>query len=87
MAVENEYLYISAIILHGDNKNIPEKLELTNVKVDQVNHRNVINLSLKNSASRYINQLSIEAHVLKKVAKKASLHQKRNDANGSRFKL
>lgn len=47
MAVENEYLYISAIILHGDNKNIPEKLELTNVKVDQVNHRNVINLSLK----------------------------------------
>ena len=71
MAVENEYLYISAIILHGDNKNIPEKLELTNVKVDQVNHRNVINLSLKNSASRYINQLSIEAHVLKKGSKKS----------------
>ncbi|MDT1957043.1 DUF916 and DUF3324 domain-containing protein [Carnobacterium divergens] len=71
MAVENEYVYISAIVLHGKNQNIPEKLELTNVAPNQVNYRNVIDLSLKNSTSQYINQLSIEAQVFKKGSSKS----------------
>lgn len=77
MAVENQYAYVVAVILHGNEEEVPKELNLTNVESGQVNYRNVINLALENPQSRYINQLSIQAEVTKKGRKKVLYNSKK----------
>lgn len=77
MAVENQYAYVVAVVLHGTEEEVPKELNLTSVKSDQVNYRNVINLALENPQSRYINQLSIQAEVTKKGRKKVLYNSKK----------
>lgn len=70
MAVENKFAYVLAVVIHGNDQNISKELKLKKVSSGQVNYQNVINLSLENPQSRYINQMSINAKVTRKGHKK-----------------
>lgn len=65
LAIENEYAFVVAVILHGITDDIQSVLEMKDVFTGQVNARNVINANLQNPEPKYLNQLVVDAKVTK----------------------
>ncbi|MDR1567941.1 MAG: DUF916 and DUF3324 domain-containing protein [Streptococcaceae bacterium] len=66
LAIKNEYSYVVAILMHQTDTVVNPDLRLTDVAAGQVNARNVINVSLQNYQSAYLNQLRLINSVTRK---------------------
>lgn len=77
LAIENKYAYVVAVVLNELETKVDSELKLEKVAPNQVNARNVINATLQNTKPKYMNQLSIDSKVTKKVIKKFYILQKK----------
>ncbi|QCI86284.1 DUF916 and DUF3324 domain-containing protein [Vagococcus zengguangii] len=66
MAIENKFAYSVALLVRQNETSLASDLKLLDVRVDQLNARNVIYSDLQNPVAKYLNQLNVEAKVTKK---------------------
>ncbi|MCQ6336230.1 MULTISPECIES: DUF916 and DUF3324 domain-containing protein [Bacillus cereus group] len=79
LSIENKYAYVVGIILQEDDEKVKQDLKLSDVKAGQVNARNVINATLHNPVSTYINKFEIDALITKKGKTEALYTSKKQD--------
>lgn len=65
MAVQNQYGYTIALILHGEKEVTKPIIEPGKIKVEQVNGRNSIKFPLKNTSGMFINKLNVNGSIRK----------------------
>lgn len=63
LSIENEYAYVVGIVLQQSEQTLTPELELLNVSPGQLNARNVIQATIQNPVSMYVNQLEINATI------------------------
>lgn len=80
LAIENEFSYVVAIILHSRNTEKAPNLNLTKSFPDQVNARNVIMNNLQNDQPVYLNHLKIKAIIRKKGSDKTLYEFSKEDS-------
>lgn len=66
LSIKNEYSYVVALLLRQNLNKVEPKVQLNQIKPDQVNARNVIAATIQNDQSVYINQVAIQASITKK---------------------
>ncbi len=66
VSIENKYAYVVGITLQETDEIVKQDLQLHEVKVGQVNARNVINATLQNPTATYLNRFEVDAEVTKK---------------------
>lgn len=66
MAIDNRYAYVVGLSLREDLKPVKPELKLNKVGPAQRNFRNVITANLQNTEATYINQLKIDAKIMRK---------------------
>lgn len=66
VSIKNEYSYVVALLLKERQDIIEPNLTLDEVKPSQINYRNVIDSTLTNDTTTYINQVAIEGIITKK---------------------
>ncbi|MBK5491839.1 DUF916 and DUF3324 domain-containing protein [Bacillus sp. TH13] len=66
LSIENKYAYVVGITLQENDEKVKQDLKLPDVKAGQVNARNVINATLHNPTSTYINKFEVDAVITKK---------------------
>lgn len=64
--IENKYAYVVGITLQENKNEVKQKLKLKKVAPGQVNARNVIEATLQNPTSTYLNRFEVDAFVTKK---------------------
>ncbi|MDO6662040.1 DUF916 and DUF3324 domain-containing protein [Bacillus thuringiensis] len=79
LSIENRYAYTVAIVLHENDKPIEPKLTLGKVEPSQVNARNVINATIQNPNSRYMNQLVVKTKITRKNEKEVLYSSEKKD--------
>lgn len=79
LAIENKFGYALAIILQESLEEVAPELELIKVAPGQVNARNVINATLKNTSPTYINKISVNTKINKKGEKESLYSSKKED--------
>lgn len=65
MAINNEYSYQIALVLHGKQSNVAPNLIFNELQVGQKNYRNAFYMTLENQSLTYINQAKFKAKVSK----------------------
>ncbi|GEK37813.1 cell surface protein [Enterococcus thailandicus] len=65
MAVQNQYGYTIALILHGEKEITKPIVEAGKIKVEQINGRNSIKFPLKNTSAMFINKLNVKGDIRK----------------------
>lgn len=70
LAIDNEFSYVVAIVLHSKKGEIKPNLNLTKSFPDQVNVRNVIMNNLQNDTPTYINDLKVISKIYKQGSDK-----------------
>lgn len=78
LAITNKYAYVIALLINQTDTEVIPNMVLNSVAPNQVNARNVINATLQNDQSAYINNLKIEAKITKKN-KKETLYKNTQD--------
>ncbi|GAF13692.1 cell surface protein precursor [Bacillus sp. JCM 19046] len=63
LSIENEYAYVVGIVLQQSEQTLTPELELLNVSPGQLNARNVIQATIQNPVSMYVNQLEVKAAI------------------------
>ncbi|MHC9000178.1 DUF916 and DUF3324 domain-containing protein [Enterococcus bulliens] len=66
LAIKNEYSYVIALLMRENETVVEPKLNLLDVAANQVNARNVIEMTLQNPVSRYLNQLKLVGEITNK---------------------
>lgn len=65
VAIQNEFVYVVAVLASNDRSSVQPDLALLDVFADQLNYRNVISANLQNFMPTFVNQLAVEATVHK----------------------
>ncbi|MEI5993802.1 DUF916 and DUF3324 domain-containing protein [Candidatus Enterococcus mansonii] len=78
VAINNQFGYVIALVLHG-NKPVDPDLELSTVSLGQVNNRNVVFANLANPESAYLNRLNLHATIKQKNKDKILYETKKNE--------
>lgn len=66
MSIKNEYSYVVAVLMRQTLEPVDPNLNLLSVAPGQINARNMILSKLQNDQKTYINQVAIDAQVMKK---------------------
>ncbi|MGO2566133.1 MAG: DUF916 and DUF3324 domain-containing protein [Brochothrix thermosphacta] len=66
MAIDNRYAYVVGLSLREDLKPVKPELKLNKVGPAQRNFRNVITANLQNTEATYVNQLKVDAKIMRK---------------------
>lgn len=66
VSIKNEYSYVVALLLRESEEVVEPDLTLDKVEPTQINYRNVIDATLINDTTSYINQVAIEGAITKK---------------------
>ncbi|USJ85815.1 DUF916 and DUF3324 domain-containing protein [Lactiplantibacillus pentosus] len=80
VAVNNQYAYTEAVILHGDRDLTTNHLTMNKITVKQLNGRNVINFPLVNHTAAYLNKVQTKIKIYHRGGQKVVYHQ--NLTNG-----
>lgn len=70
LSIKNEYSYVVALLMRQNLNEVAPNLILHEVEPGQINARNVILANIQNDQKTYINQVSIQTEITKKVAQK-----------------
>ncbi len=79
LAIENKYAYVVAVLLSESSNPIKSDLQLTKVEPGQVNARNTINTTIKNTKSKYENKINIQTKIRKKGSDDVLYHSEKED--------
>lgn len=75
MAVNNQYSYTVAMVLHGKQDLTKNKLTLKQIKVNQINGRNVIAFPLANHTAAYLNKVQTKIKIYQRGSSKVAYQQ------------
>lgn len=78
VAINNQFGYVIALVLHGKEEVISD-LQLSNVRLGQINNRNVVFAQLENPEAAYLNRLTITAKIKKKNSDQILYETEKND--------
>lgn len=67
MEIKNEFAYVVGVVVGNSRSYIQPSIDLLNVFADQLNGRNVISATIQNFTPTFVNQLGVEASVLRVV--------------------
>ncbi|MBP2099892.1 DUF916 and DUF3324 domain-containing protein [Enterococcus rivorum] len=62
----NQYAYVIAVLLQESNVKLEPDLKLNKVYADQINYRNAVFIDFSNIMATYLNNVTVEAQVMKK---------------------
>lgn len=79
MAIENQFGYVIAVLLHGESEVVKPDLTLGKVNLGQINNRNVVYVPLQNIKAMYVNKLSVSSQITKKGSKKVLYSENKAD--------
>ncbi|EJR28605.1 MULTISPECIES: DUF916 and DUF3324 domain-containing protein [Bacillus cereus group] len=66
LSITNKYAYVVAMVFNENDNVVTPQLKLNKVFPDQANARNVIKANIQNVMPIYMNQISIDAKIMKK---------------------
>ncbi|MCA5014504.1 MULTISPECIES: DUF916 and DUF3324 domain-containing protein [unclassified Enterococcus] len=78
VTINNRFGYVIALVLHGE-KEVPSDLQLADIRLGQVNDRNVVFAQLENPEAAYLNRLNLSAKIKKKHTKTVLYETSQND--------
>lgn len=82
VAIKNEFAYIIGLVISNKRDSVKPELSLVDVFANQLNYRNVISATIQNTTPTFVNQLAIEASILR-VGETDVLYQ----ASGERMQM
>lgn len=62
----NQYAYVIAVLLQETDTKVKPELKLNKVYADQINYRNAVFIDFSNIMATYLNNVTVEAQVMKK---------------------
>lgn len=78
VAINNQFGYVIALILHGD-KDVSPDLQFPEVSLGQINNRNTVFAHLANPNAAYLNKLNVDVKIKKKNSDKILYEEKKKD--------
>lgn len=66
LAIENNFSYVVATLIHGNEENLKKEINLVEIQPSQINLRNVIIAVFQNPIGQYLNDVSIKANITEK---------------------
>lgn len=78
IAIKNQFGYVIALVLHGEKDSSPD-LQLSKVRLGQVNDRNTVFAHLVNPKAAYLNKLNVNVKIKKKNTDKVLYETKKSD--------
>ncbi|WP_430534499.1 DUF916 and DUF3324 domain-containing protein [Listeria rocourtiae] len=72
--IENQYAYVTGMMLSQNDKQIKADLKLNEITPTQVNYRNVVTANLQNTEATILQDLDVEAQIFKRDGTKV-LHE------------
>ncbi|WP_340583499.1 DUF916 and DUF3324 domain-containing protein [Lactiplantibacillus plantarum] len=76
VAVNNQYAYTEAVILHGSKDLTTNQLTMNKITVKQLNGRNAINFPLVNHTAAYLNKVQTNIKIYHRGGSQVVYHQK-----------
>ncbi|WP_154589319.1 DUF3324 domain-containing protein, partial [Lactiplantibacillus plantarum] len=76
VAVNNQYAYTEAVILHGSKDLTTNQLTMNKTTVKQLNGRNAINFPLVNHTAAYLNKVQTNIKIYHRGGSQVVYHQK-----------
>lgn len=77
MAVKNQYAYTISVVLHGDKDLKKNSVDLGNIKADQINGRNSIQIPIQNKTAAFLNKVQVEATIKEEKSNKTVYQDKK----------
>jgi hypothetical protein len=74
MAVKNQYAYTISVVLHGKKELDKNDVNLGEIKADQINGRNSIQIPIQNKTAAFLNKVQVKA-VVKKEKSQSIVYQ------------
>ncbi|ALS02554.1 hypothetical protein ATZ33_14555 [Enterococcus silesiacus] len=78
VAINNQFGYVIALVLHG-NKEVSPDLQLAKVNLGQINNRNTVFAQLANPKAAYLNRLNVTVKIRKESTDKILYETKKSD--------
>lgn len=75
----NQYAYVIAVLLQESEVNLKPDLKLNKVYAEQLNYRNAIFIDFSNVVATYLNDVTVEAQIMKKGSE-AVLYERKQTA-------